>query len=163
MNIELKSTYLTPLQTIWMAMHNDYSEVPISEEIDRCAIPEEDTCGIIIVKRLLKGNRGHYGCLEHIPFVFYIEDASILDFAEFLYKPGIKVLQVMEGVYFKCNARSLLMLWDCLKVNPEECTHYQKLCISRMIELAEESIKPIHDWYADERVAFLTRTTQRNF
>lgn len=49
-----------PQRLIYLALHNDYSE-SFSPDTDLA----EDTCGQIVVKRLLDGNRGHYGCLEH--------------------------------------------------------------------------------------------------
>lgn len=49
-----------PQQVIYIALHNDYAE-------DFCPTTDlpEDRCGAIVVERLLAGNRGHYGCLEH--------------------------------------------------------------------------------------------------
>lgn len=49
-----------PQQLIYIALHNDYSE----DFVCSTELPE-DRCGEIAVERLLKGNRGHYGCLEH--------------------------------------------------------------------------------------------------
>ena len=49
-----------PQQVVYTALHTDYSE----EFIAGTEIPE-DECGHIAVKRLLQGNKGHYGCLEH--------------------------------------------------------------------------------------------------
>lgn len=59
-----KTTY--PQQTTYLAMHQDYSSNLVINE----TIPEEQRCGEIIVKRLLNGNRGHYGPLEQINIVF---------------------------------------------------------------------------------------------
>jgi thymidylate synthase (FAD) len=50
-----------PQTAVWMAMHQDYSEDAVWD----CTPPEEWRCGQIIVERLLKGDRGHYGPLEH--------------------------------------------------------------------------------------------------
>lgn len=49
-----------PLQLAYIALHNDYAE-------DFCPTTHlsEDRCGEIVVDRLLKGDRGHYGPLEH--------------------------------------------------------------------------------------------------
>lgn len=52
-----------PQQVIYAAMHQDYSEEFVWDERDRW--PSEPHSGEIIVKQLLKGNRGHYGPLEH--------------------------------------------------------------------------------------------------
>lgn len=49
-----------PNQVTYVALHNDYSE----EFCPDTDIPE-DRCGEIAVKRLLSGERGHYGPLEH--------------------------------------------------------------------------------------------------
>lgn len=49
-----------PQRLIYLALHNDYSEdfAPETSLIDQ-------RCGQIAVDRLLKGNRGHWGALEH--------------------------------------------------------------------------------------------------
>lgn len=49
-----------PQRVAYVALHTDYSEAyaPTTD------LPE-DRCGQIVVERLLKGNRGHYGPLEH--------------------------------------------------------------------------------------------------
>lgn len=49
-----------PQQLVYVALHNDYSE----DFVCSTELPE-DRCGEIAVERLLKGNRGHFGCLEH--------------------------------------------------------------------------------------------------
>lgn len=49
-----------PQQLIYLALHNDYSET-FSPSTN---LPE-DECGRVAVKRLLDGNRSHYGPLEH--------------------------------------------------------------------------------------------------
>jgi thymidylate synthase (FAD) len=50
-----------PQQVIWRGMHQDYAE----EYILDCPVPDEAKAGEIAVKRLLAGERGHYGPLEH--------------------------------------------------------------------------------------------------
>lgn len=50
-----------PQQTIWAGMHQDYSEEWIAQE----PRPNENRAGEICVKRLLTGERGHFGPLEH--------------------------------------------------------------------------------------------------
>jgi thymidylate synthase (FAD) len=55
-----------PQQTIWRAMHQDYSEGFIADEPP----PPEQVAGEIAVKRLLSGERGHYGPLEHPQITF---------------------------------------------------------------------------------------------
>jgi thymidylate synthase (FAD) len=52
-----------PQQCIYAAMHQDYSEGFVAA--DRNGWPDESRAGEISVKRLLSGERGHYGPLEH--------------------------------------------------------------------------------------------------
>lgn len=49
-----------PQQVAYIALHTDYAE-------DFCPSTElpEDNCGVVVVERLLKGDRGHWGPLEH--------------------------------------------------------------------------------------------------
>jgi thymidylate synthase (FAD) len=55
---------------IYLALHQCYSENYVFEGIDK--IPPEKECGEIAVKRLLEGNRGHFGVLEHCYIVFSV-------------------------------------------------------------------------------------------
>ena len=49
-----------PQQLVYLGLHSDYSEEPFSStEL------AEDEAGKIVVDRLLKGGRGHWGPLEH--------------------------------------------------------------------------------------------------
>jgi thymidylate synthase (FAD) len=50
-----------PQTAVWQAMHQDYSEGFVADQVP----PEESRAGEICVKRLLAGERGHYGPLEH--------------------------------------------------------------------------------------------------
>ncbi len=59
-----------PQQAVWAAMHQDYSEEFVYDKRDR--FPEESKAGELIVKHLLAGNRGHYGCLEHPQITFNV-------------------------------------------------------------------------------------------
>lgn len=52
-----------PQETIWMAMHQDYSEYMVAEEPPKNLAEFE--FGERIVNTLLEGDRGHYGPLEH--------------------------------------------------------------------------------------------------
>lgn len=52
-----------PHRVIYAAMHQDYSEDYVLGKLPTLS---EAEFGDIIVKRLLKGDRGHYGCLEHV-------------------------------------------------------------------------------------------------
>ena len=59
-----------PQQCIWAAMHQDYSEGFVAA--DRASWPDEAKAGEICVKRLLAGERGHYGPLEHAQIVLNV-------------------------------------------------------------------------------------------
>jgi thymidylate synthase (FAD) len=50
-----------PQTAIWQAMHTDYSEDFVADQLP----PEEAAAGQAVVKHLLAGERGHYGPLEH--------------------------------------------------------------------------------------------------
>ncbi|MEQ8753225.1 MAG: FAD-dependent thymidylate synthase [Coleofasciculus sp. G1-WW12-02] len=59
-----------PQQVVWAAMHQDYSEDYVWNSRDRW--PPEERSGELIVKHLLAGERGHYGCLEHPQITFNV-------------------------------------------------------------------------------------------
>ena len=61
--VELIAATPNPQQCIFAAMHQDYFEGFVAS--DREQWPEEAKAGEICVKRLLAGERGHYGPLEH--------------------------------------------------------------------------------------------------
>lgn len=58
--VEVIAETPNPNQLIYRALHQDYSEEFAMDE----PLPSEEACGAIAVKRLLSGNRGHYGPLE---------------------------------------------------------------------------------------------------
>lgn len=66
--VEVIAQIPNPQQVIYLAMHQDYDENFVVTE--RETLPSEGKCGEIIVKRLLAGERGHYGPLEHVQIVF---------------------------------------------------------------------------------------------
>lgn len=66
--VEVLAQTANPQQVIYAAMHQDYTDGFVYDERDR--FPSEEKCGEIIVNRLLAGNRGHFGCLEHPQIVF---------------------------------------------------------------------------------------------
>lgn len=66
--VEVISRSPFPQTTIYMALHQDYSEDFVSYETP----PVEEKCGTIAVTKLLKGNKGHYGCLEHPQITFNV-------------------------------------------------------------------------------------------
>ena len=66
--VEVLNATLQPQTTIWAALHQDYSEAFVFDE----KAPPEDEAGRIAVKRLLAGERGHYGPLEHPQITFAV-------------------------------------------------------------------------------------------
>jgi thymidylate synthase (FAD) len=61
--VEVLSQTLYPNRVVYAAMHQDYESKFVYDHPEE--IPEEAEAGQIVVKRLLAGNRGHYGPLEH--------------------------------------------------------------------------------------------------
>ena len=68
--VETISKTHNPQQVIYAAMHQDYSEDFVFDSKDKW--PFEAKCGELIVKNLLAGNRGHFGCLEHPQIIMNI-------------------------------------------------------------------------------------------
>ncbi|MCT7954005.1 FAD-dependent thymidylate synthase [Laspinema palackyanum] len=66
--VEVITKTPNPQQVIYAAMHQDYSEGFVYDDQD--SWPSEAKCGELIVKRLLAGERGHYGPIEHVGIVF---------------------------------------------------------------------------------------------
>lgn len=66
--VEVISKTENPQQLIYAALHQDYTEAFVYDQMDK--FPSEEQCGEIIVKRLLAGDRGHFGCIEHPQIVF---------------------------------------------------------------------------------------------
>lgn len=66
--VELLNATPDPQTTCWWAMHQDYAEGFVFDEDP----PIEIEAGRIIVKRLLAGERGHYGPLEHPQITFSV-------------------------------------------------------------------------------------------
>lgn len=61
--VEVLSQTPNPQQTIYAALHTDYSEDFVWDNRDQ--FPDETKSGEIAVKRLLAGGRGHWGAVEH--------------------------------------------------------------------------------------------------
>jgi len=61
--VDLIAATPNPQQCVYAGMHQDYSEGFVAD--DRTHWPAEKQAGEICVKRLLAGERGHYGPLEH--------------------------------------------------------------------------------------------------
>jgi thymidylate synthase (FAD) len=68
--VALLSATPNPQQCVYAAMHQDYSEGFVAD--DRATWPDEAQAGEICVKRLLAGERGHYGPLEHPQITFNV-------------------------------------------------------------------------------------------
>lgn len=99
-----------PQQTIYFALHQDYSENMICEEIEQGIFPTEEKAGELAVKLLLKGGKGHYGSVEHPMIVFnvgYFPHSTMqqlrthrvgcsFDVQSFRYS-GKRIIDVVEG------------------------------------------------------------------
>ena len=68
--VELIAATPNPQQCVYAGMHQDYSEGFVWA--DRTEWPDETRAGEICVKRLLSGERGHYGPLEHAQIVLNV-------------------------------------------------------------------------------------------
>lgn len=68
--VELIAATPNPQQCVYAGMHQDYSEGFVWA--DRADWPDETRAGEICVKRLLSGERGHYGPLEHAQIVLNV-------------------------------------------------------------------------------------------
>lgn len=68
--VEVVTATPNPQQACWVAMHTDYAEEFVS--LDRSQWPDEERAGEILVKKLVAGDRGHYGPLEHAQIVFNV-------------------------------------------------------------------------------------------
>lgn len=63
--VELISQTPNPQQSIYLALHQCYSEEPVMWEQQSRPIPSEEECGEIIIRSLLSGERGHWGPMEN--------------------------------------------------------------------------------------------------
>ena len=68
--VDLIAATPNPQQCVYAGMHQDYSEGFVAA--DRDDWPDETRAGEICVKRLLSGERGHYGPLEHAQIVLNV-------------------------------------------------------------------------------------------
>lgn len=66
--VEVLAQTLYPQRLVYAALHQDYSEDFVFDQINQ--FPSESKCGEIAIKRLLTGGRGHFGCLEHPTITF---------------------------------------------------------------------------------------------
>ena len=68
--VELIAATPNPQQCVYAGMHQDYSEGFVAAA--RADWPDETRAGEICIKRLLAGERGHYGPLEHAQIVLNV-------------------------------------------------------------------------------------------
>ena len=68
--VDLIAATPNPQQCVYVGMHQDYSEGFVAT--DREQWPDETKAGEICVKRLLAGERGHYGPMEHAQIVLNV-------------------------------------------------------------------------------------------
>ena len=68
--VDLIAATPNPQQCVYAGMHQDYCEGFVVD--DRPEWPDEKRAGEICVKRLLAGERGHYGPLEHAQIVLNV-------------------------------------------------------------------------------------------
>ena len=68
--VDLIAATPNPQRCIYAAMHQDYSEGYVVA--DQAEWPDEARAGEVCVKRLLSGERGHYGPLEHAQIVLNV-------------------------------------------------------------------------------------------
>lgn len=61
-----------PNRVTFLAMHQDYSEGYVGDEVTKYTTADEPRLGKIIVERLLANHRGHFGCLEHPSITFAV-------------------------------------------------------------------------------------------
>lgn len=66
--VELIAATPNPQRCVYAAMHQDYAEGFVADE----QLPDETVCGHAIVRKLLAGERGHYGPLEHPQITFNV-------------------------------------------------------------------------------------------
>ncbi|MFB8792378.1 MAG: hypothetical protein U7123_26905 [Potamolinea sp.] len=69
-----------PQQVVWAAMHQDYSENYVLDTREKW--PDEQRAGELIVKHLLAGDRGHYGC--------YDAETEVLTSGGWVYWPDVQ-------------------------------------------------------------------------
>ena len=81
----------SPQQCAYAAMHTDYSEGFVADV--RKEWPDETHAGAICVKRLLAGERGHYGC--------YSADTEVLTESGWVFWPDVKPCHKLAAVHPK--------------------------------------------------------------
>lgn len=163
--IALISAYLRPYSLMYKAMHTDYSERTLTKEISEGKIPSEEKCGHLIVRKLLKGHRGHYGVLEHCPLVFHLKGINPYSLVVFKDMPSVIIREFPRGteiIYLKCNIRSFLSIMDYWIINGT-ASETLETGFKLMWELFAEYVPTIAEWYLSERKPLILRKLQPNF
>jgi thymidylate synthase (FAD) len=92
--VDLIAATPNPQQVVYAAMHQDYSEGFVAS--DRADWPDETRAGEICVKRLLAGERGHYGC--------YSADTEVLTATGWVAWPKVNSSMKLAAVDIKTGA-----------------------------------------------------------
>ena len=117
--VEVIAATPNPQQVVWTAMHQDYAENFVYDYSDR--FPDEEKAGELIVKHLLAGDRGHFGCLEHPQITFNVG-----------YFPHSMMQQVRTHRVGMCLAGDVKVQFTHSSLSPGE-----KYYTSTIAELAE--------------------------
>ncbi len=163
--VALISAYLMPSRLMYKAMHNDYSEHSITKEIAAGKIPTDEEAKSIIIKKLLKGNRGHFGVLEHCPLIFHIKGIDPLELVELKPMPSVIIREFpahSQVIYLKCNIRSFLGIMDYYILKGVHYSSFE-VALDSMWKLFAEYVPNIAEWYSTERKPLLLRKLQPNF
>lgn len=84
--VHVLSATENPQQLVWLGMHQDYFEGCVADSV----IPSEERAGQICVKRLLAGERGHYGC--------YSADTEVLTASGWVAWPNVNASMALAAV-----------------------------------------------------------------
>lgn len=146
LRVEVLTASPHPQYAAYAAMHQDYSEHAVYDEIGGPDRNPEPVCGERIVKHLLKGERGHYGPLEHsgnIVFNAIGFPHSVMQQAR-THRVGVS-FDVQSGRYtglrFVAVAKGLIPIEDAFYTRPvgkysdRKGTHYEYPETHRHIDL----------------------------
>lgn len=78
MRVQTITATIRPQLVCWCAAHQDYSSKPVSDEL---YLRTEQYYGERLIEMLLKGGKGHFGCLEHPQITFnwaYVPHSTIV-------------------------------------------------------------------------------------
>jgi thymidylate synthase (FAD) len=138
-----------PQSLIYRALHQDYSEKFIGDE----PIPDEARCGEIAVQRLLRGDRGHFGCFEHPAISFAVGwfPHSVMQQAR-THRTGV-TFDVQSGRY---SGQRVVDLADRLRTHDNSLSAYDwRSWVAEVFYL-----RPVGD-YSDRKGAKYTYTTEQ--